>query len=368
MNEYTMTTALDLGDKYSVWVTLNAVGEKIDSGRVRTTKKGLRDLLSNQERRRVIIEAGSHSPWVRETVAELGHEVIVADPRRLPLVSENTRKNDRNDAELLARLGRLDLELLAPVQHRGKQAQADLAVLQARDGLVRTRTQLVNQVRGLIKLTGERAPSASPEAFVKKVRPMLGDALRPALEGLLETIDAVNEQIKQYNERIELLCKKRYSETDLLREIAGVGPITALAFILILEDPHRFSSSRDVGPFLGLTPKQDQSGESNPSLHISKAGNAYMRRLLVQAAQYILGPFGPDCDLRRRGLRLAGAVDAKGKHNKRLKKRAVIATARKLSVLLHYLWRHGVVYDPLYQQNQRSAKRLKHDQQKEQVA
>lgn len=357
MNEYSMTTGLDLGDKYSVWVTVDAAGEKIGSGKVRTNKESLCKMLEGQAKRLVVLEAGAHSPWVSETVASLGHEVVVADPRRLPLISQSDRKNDRNDAEWLARLGRADVKLLAPVTHRGGQAQMDLAVLKARDGLVKARTQIVNQVRSLIKLTGERAPKSSPEAFADKVRPLVPAGLRAAVTGLLDVLDELNEQIARYDEQIEWLGKKRYPATDLIREIKGVGPITSLAFVLVLEDPKRFAKSREVGPYLGLTRREDASGESDPSLGITKAGNGYLRRLLVQSAQYILGHHGPDCDLRRWGLKLAGPVDAKGKHNKRQKKRAVVATARKLAVLLHHLWVNGVVYDPFYQEKQQPARK-----------
>lgn len=362
MSNYSMSTGIDLGDKFSVWVTLNALGEKVDSGKFRTDKEGLRKLLDGKERRLVVCEAGPHSPWVSEAVAGWGHEVLVADPRRLPIISQNDRKNDRNDAELLARLGRADAQLLCPVVHRGKQAQADLAVLQARDGLVRARTQLVNQVRSLIKLCGERAPSSSTASFEKKVRDMLPAELKPAVEGLLSIIEQLTAQIKEYDKRIEMMCSKSYPETELLRAVAGVGPITSLAFVLTIETPKRFPHSRQVGAYLGLTPRQDQSGGTERALGITKAGNKFLRKLLVQAAQYALGPFGPDCDLRRYGMKLAGPVDAKGKHNKRLKRRAVIAVARKLSVLLHYLWAHGVVYDPLYKDEQRKKQPPKPEQ------
>jgi len=128
----------------------------------------------------------------------------------------------------------------------------------------------------------------------------------------------------------------------LLKQVKGVGTQIALTYLLTIEDPHRFAKSRDVGCFLGLRPGRRDSGESQPQMHISKEGDPYLRTMLVQGAHYILGPFGADSDLRRWGLKLA----ARG--GKNAKKRAVVAVARKLAVLLHRLWVTGEVYEPLH--------------------
>ena len=128
----------------------------------------------------------------------------------------------------------------------------------------------------------------------------------------------------------------------LLKQVKGVGTLIALTFLLTLEDPHRFGKSRDVGGYLGLQPGRRNSGKSEPQLHISKEGDPYLRTLLVQGAQHILGPFGVDCDLRRWGLKLAERGGKSGK------KRAIVATARKLAVLLHHLWVSAEVYEPLH--------------------
>jgi len=175
-------------------------------------------------------------------------------------------------------------------------------------------------------------------------------AIRNALEPVVQIIGYLSTQIKEFDKQIELLCAKQYPETELLRGIKGVGPLTALAFILPLEDPSRFDKSRQVGCFLGLTPRRDQSGETDKQLRITKAGNPYLRRLLVGSAQYILGPFGEDCNLRKFGLRLA----ARG--GKNAKRRAVVAVARKLAVLMHRLWQHGLIYEPFYKPQRRLAK------------
>lgn len=169
------------------------------------------------------------------------------------------------------------------------------------------------------------------------------DELRHALDPILEVITSMNEQIARLDKRIEHLCNERYPVTQLLRQIKGVGPVVALSFVLTIDDPKRFRSARDIGAYLGLVPRKKSSGMSDPQMHITKAGDSNMRRLLVNAANYILGHFGPDCDLRRFGERMAGAAGNKG-----AKKRARVAVARKLAVLLHHLWRTGLVYDPLY--------------------
>jgi transposase len=267
--------------------------------------------------------------------------VIVANPRRVRLIAENDSKSDGFDAELLARLGRVDPQLLHPIVHRGEQAQRDLVLLRARDGFVRARTQLVNQVRGFAKSLGTRLPRSSTEAFPRRVRCVASMDLFPGLETMLEMIERLTQEIRAMDREVERLCRELYPETKLLRQVKGVGPITALCFVLTLEDPSRFRKSRSVGAYLGLRPRQRDSGEQRPQLRITKAGDELLRRLLVSAAHYVLGPFGPDTELRRIGLRLAETG------GQAAKKRAVVAVARRLAVLLHRLWVTGEVYQPL---------------------
>ncbi len=265
----------------------------------------------------------------------------MANARRLRLIAESASKSDRLDAETLARLGRLDPRLLAPITHRDADTQADLALIRARDALVRTRTLLVNHVRGAVKAVGGRLPACSTPSFPAKVAAHIPEALHDALAPVLETITALSRELRTYDERIDALAEARYPETALLRAVPGVGALTALCFVLTLEDPARFRSSRAVGSYLGLRPRQADSGRRTPQLRITKAGDPLLRRLLVGSAHYLLGPFGPDTDLRRWGLTLA----ARGGTN--AKKRAVVAVARKLAVLLHRLWLTGAVYEPL---------------------
>lgn len=261
-----------------------------------------------------------------------GHQAIVANPRRVRLIAANDSKSDTVDAELLARLGRIDPSLLKPIVHRGEQAQRDRILIQARDGFVKARTQLVNQARGFAKSLGTKLPSCSTPTFTKKVRVAVGEDLFPGLSTILTMIDQLTEQIRGMDREIERLCREQYPETERLREVPGVGALTALCFVLTIEDPGRFAKSRSVGAYLGLRPRQRDSGEFRPQLRITKAGDRLLRRLLVTSAHYVLGPFGPDTDLRRWGLRLAE------RGGKAAKKRAVVAVARRLAVLLHRLW------------------------------
>jgi transposase len=308
---------------------------------VPTTSEGIGELLARRPRCRVVMEAGGHSPWVSRLVRKLGHEPVVANPRKLRLITENDSKSDQLDARTLARLGHAGLGLLHVVHHRSARAQQDLGVVRARDALVRCRTLTINHVRSEVKALGRRLPGCSTDAFAKKAQEHLPQELRAALEPLLATIATLTERIREYEARIEELCERGYPATALLRQVAGVGPITALTYVLTIDNPRRFARSRQVGAFLGLRPRRDQSGGSDPQLRITKAGDKTLRRLLVGSAHYILGPFGPDTALRRCGLALAS------RGGKNAKKRALVAVARKLAVLLHRLWVTGEQYEPL---------------------
>ena len=336
-----LTIGLDLGDRSSRYCLLDEQGEVIEEGSLPTTRKGLDRVFGSAGRCRLAMEVGTHSPWVSRYLARLGYEVIVANARRVRLISESSRKDDKLDAKTLARLARIDPELLSPIRHRGVQAQADLMMIRARAVLVQTRTALINAARGLTKSYGERLPSCATYQMGKDQAELLSPAIRAALEPLLAEVETVTERIREYDKQLEQLCQTRYPETKLLKQVHGVGTLIALAFVLTIEDPHRFRKSRAVGCYVGLRPKRRQSGQSRPQLGISKEGDVYLRTLLVQGAHHVLGPFGKDSDLRRWGLKLA----AQG--GKNAKKRAVVAVARKLAVLLHKLWVSGETYEPL---------------------
>ena len=336
-----LTIGVDVGDRFSQICVLDGDGEVREEARIRTTPAAFGQWFRSAASALVVLEAGIHSPWISRLITESGHETIVANPRRLRLIYQNDRKSDRVDAESLARVGRLDPRLLCPVKHRGPEAQADLALLRSRDSLIRARTLLINHARGSSKAVGVRLPKCSAKSFHQKVAGRLPEVLADSLSPELETIGRLTAQIRDLDRKIEEMAETKYPEIAALRPVYGVGPVTATTYILTLEDPHRFPRSRAVGCYVGLRPRQADSGDQQPQLHITKAGDEALRSLLVCAAQYILGPHGPDSDLRRWGLKLAE------RGGKAAKKRAVVAVARKLAVLLHRLWETGEIYEPL---------------------
>lgn len=333
---------LDVGDRWTYVCVLDGEsGEVVDQGRVRTTPEAVRRRFEGP-RIRIALEVGPQSPWMSRLLEELEHEVLVANAREVALVYASRRKGDRVDAESLARLARLDPRLLRSISHRSEQAQADRAVLKARDLLVRSRSGLVAHVRGTVKAMGGTLPRCSVECFAARSSDQLPESLRPALEPLLGQIEVLSETIRAYDRQLEQLAEQRYGDSALLRQVDGVGLVTSLAYVLQIEDPRRFRRSRTVGAYFGLVPQRAQSGDRDPQLRISKRGDPFVRRLLIQCARHILGPFGKDSELRRYGLRIAQ------RGGKNAKKRAAVAVARKLAVLLHRLWLHAEVYEPLY--------------------
>lgn len=334
-----LTIGLDLGDRQSATCEVDGLGHEVNRTVIASTRAGVRRYLEGRPRCRVVLEAGTHSPWVSREVKTLGHEVVVANPSLVYGRRRRKKRNDRSDAEFLARQGRADVKLLHPIEHRGAQAQQHLAVIRARDQLVRARTKLINHVRGAVKSVGGRIQRCSSEAFARRARSEVPEELRLALEPLLEVIEDLTIRIRTQDRQIEGIAKT-YPELGHLKQPTGVGTLTALTFLLLVEDPRRFARSRDVGAYFGLVPRLDDSSDSTPQLRITKAGDQLGRQLLVSAAHYILGPFGPECDLRRHGERIA----VRGGRNAR--KRAVVAVARKLAVLLHHLWVNEAKYDP----------------------
>jgi transposase len=336
-----LTVGVDLGDQWSNYCILGLGGETLREGQFRTRRQEVGEFFQGLAISRVVIEVGTHSAWAREVIAGLGHEVLVANAQRMEGRKRRRRKNDRIDAAKLARLGRVDPKSLYPIQHRSTEVREDLLVIRVRDSLVESRTKLISTVRGMVKTMGARVQGCSSVSFSGKAADQIPAEVRETLEPLLRLIQTLSEEIKSYEKRIEKLGSEKYMDTKLLRQVNGVGPVTSLAYVLTLETPQRFKRSRDVGPYLGLVPQQEDSGDSQPQLGISKAGDKMLRKLLVGSAHYILGPFGPDTDLRRFGMKLCQ------RGGKNAKKRASVAVARKLAVLLHRLWSSGEVYEPL---------------------
>jgi transposase len=335
-----LTVGLDLGDRSTHYCILDESGEVVSEGAVPTTKTGLESMFGKMAASRVALEVGTHSPWISRYLAEFGHEVIVANAHKVKLITQSVRKNDRIDARQLARLARVDPQLLSPIRHRGEQVQVDLAMIRARAEMMEARTQLINSARGLVKPMGERLANCDADQVGLKLAEGLKEESRRVVEPLLKMVEAISTQIGEYDKQIAKIAE-RYPEEKLLQQVYGVGRLIALTYVLTLENAERFAHSRDVGPYLGLTRKQRDSGDSEPELGISKTGDGLLRSLLVQGAHCILRKGAPDSDLREWGL-------GKAKGGKRAKKRAVVAVARKLAVLLHHLWVTGEVYDPRY--------------------
>jgi transposase len=329
---------MDLGDKYSRLCLLDQDGAIVEESRVSTSSSALTRKFQRMEPHRIVIETGTHSNWVHDLLKSLGHEVVVANARKLRAISANERKCDEGDARILARLGRSDVRLLQPVDVRPAQVRADLSVFRTRDALVAARTMLVNSARGLAKSMGERLPSSSAASLHKK---QLAPSLEAALRPLTNALEGIAASIRQCDKQLQLIAVTRYPQAALLSQVNGVGPLTSLYLTLAIGDHRRFKDGRAVGAYFGIVPRRDQSGGRDPQLPISKCGDPMARKLLVQCAHYILGRFGGDSDLRRFGTRLA-TQGGKG-----AKRRAVVATARKLAVLLFALLRTGEVYEPL---------------------
>ena len=337
-----MTIGIDLGDVWSHYCTLNEDGEVVDRGRFRTTLSGVEKWFTDLPRARVAMEAGTHSIWVSEQLRELGHEVIVANVREVRAISHNNRKSDTVDAEKIARYARVDPEILHPISHRTVAQQEALTLIRARNLIVRLRTAAVNSVRGLAKPCGYRLPASSTLCFAKRCMAVLPPSLAQALGPVLEQIAAMTVKIQQYDRTIKRLTETEYPETQALIQVYGVGQLTALTYVLTLGSKERFRRSRDVGCYLGLRPRRSQSGDRDPQLGITKAGNVYLRTLLVECANHVLGPRGRDSTLRQWGLHLASR-GGKQSHN-----RAIVAVARKLAVLLHRIWVTQEPYVPFY--------------------
>jgi transposase len=321
---------IDLGDrKHHVCVT-DKKGAILREFAITNDRPALTKLAEKYPNAAVALEVGTHSPWISRFLMANGLHVTVANARKLRAIYQNDRKCDRFDAQMLAKLLRADPELLSPVQHGSEQAQKDLVALKIRDSLVRQRTSIVATVRGVLKSMGLRIPSCGSEAFHVRAaafltkHPDLAVAVQPALR----SIESLTEQIRAFDKQIEHSARAHHPQAIKLQQIPSIGPITSMAFVLSIEDPKRFKDPRDVGAYLGLVPRRDQSGGTDKQLPISKAGNKYLRQLLVQCAQYLLGHFGPDCALRQQGLRLAE------KGGRAAKKKAIIATARKLAVMM----------------------------------
>jgi transposase len=334
---------IDLGDKKSRVCILDERGEIVLQEWVVTGPEAFFKRFRGETKMDIAMEVGAHSRWASDLLARCGHEVVVADARQLGLITKSNAKSDKRDARTLAQLLRADRRLLSPIEHRAEKLQMDLTVIRMQDNVIETRTRLVTSVRGVVKATGARLPGGETSSFPQRVADLIPEPLRPALAPVLEVIDGLNEAIYEYDCLLEHWARTRYEESSRLTQVKGVGTLTALTFMLTVGDKERFPRTRDIGPFLGLRPRLGQSSDKDPELRITKAGDGLLRKTLVECAQYIVGPFGADSDLRRWGIKMIAA----GNGSKRARQRAVVGVARRLAVLLMSLWKSGQSYEPL---------------------
>src|SRR5258706_5600119 len=262
LQEQKLTIGLDLGDRWSFYCVLDEAGKIILEQKVATTPEAMKETFAKIPRSLIALETGTHSPWVSRLLTELGHQVIVAHAQKVELITKSNRKDDRHDARTLARLARIDPELLGPVRHRSAKAQIHLTVIRARAELVSARTALVNAARGLTKSYGERLPKCGTEQVSRELAAKLSAELRDVLEPLLKEIESLNERIKEYDARMAKIARESYPQIALLKQVKGVGTQIALTYVLTLDDPHRFRRSRDAGCFLALCTGRRDSGQS----------------------------------------------------------------------------------------------------------
>jgi transposase len=321
--------AIDLHDEYSQICVMNDSREVLAEAKVPTTRAALSDFFSQRASARVVFEAGPHSLWVSELLTELTHEPMVCHPRRVRLIAESRNKNDRVDAELLARLSLSDLELIKPIQQRSRDTLGERSIVRTRAALVQTQKQLRTMLRGLVKPFGVRLPRAKKKALLEAADTELPPMVRKSVDALLATLATVGEQIRELDKEVERLADQ-HAAAARLQTIPGVGPLVAITFIYAIEDPARFAA-KDVGPYTGLTPSNRSSaGKKLSPKDRARPGDPYLRSLLVQSAWTLLNSRSQS-DLAQWGRGLLDRIGSK---------KAPIAVARKLATLMHHVWLH----------------------------
>jgi transposase len=333
---------MDMGDKSHKAVVIGNDGREVERVDAANTREGVAAFLGGHPGATLAMETGTHCRWVGALASGLGLRVLVANARKTEVIWKSSRKNDWRDAELLAKVARTDPSLLHPVKLRGAGDQRLMRIAKSRDALVRCRTAIVNQVRGFCKAEGARLRKCSTERFATLKKELPAEVADVACH-LFDTLAHLNEKIRAYDGILrETMLRLRREDAEAVMQIQGVGPVTAAVFLAAVGGADGFGKPRDAGAYLGLVPRQGQSGGRDPQLRISKEGDAMARRALVTSANHILGRFGKDSDLRRLGLRIAE------RGGKNAKKRAKVAVARKLAVTMLALLRSKEEYRPLW--------------------
>lgn len=327
--------AIDLHDEYSQLCVMSPSREKLTEARVPTTRVALADFFAQRQRSRVIYEAGPHALWVGELLKELGHEPIACHPRRVRLIAEGRNKNDRMDAEILARLSLSDLELIRPIHQRSRSTLDQRSVIRARAAVVDAQKRLRTMLRGLVKPFGLRVHRGKKRALAELSTAALPPLVRVSVDSVLQILTATAEQIAILDKHVEQICEQNVATTRL-QTIPGVGPLVAAAFVHAIEDPKRFASN-DIGPYIGLTPSNRSSaGKKLAPKEKGRPGDPYLRSLLLQAAWTLMNSRS-ESDLARWGRGLVERIGPK---------KAAFALARKLATLMHHLWLREEDFQP----------------------
>ena len=348
--EYYTTIGIDVSDRTSkVCMVTKAGGERrvVEEKTVKTTKAGFREYFADKDKSvPVAFETGTHCRWMRDLIRdELGFRVYVANPAKLPTIARSNTKNDRNDARELARLLLADPEMLHPVELRGEEYQAMIRYAKARDAAMGVRTKLTNMFRGFAKAMGERIEECAPEKFADLNRSAWPEELRGVVRPMLKLLKEANAAIRRYERMIRSLSRRDgfKDKVERVKEVYGVGEIIAPVFVAVIGgDVSKFDKARDIGPVLGFTPKQDQSGTVDRQLHATKAGDKLMRRLLIEGANVVMKESSRDTDLKLRGLRI------RMRGGKIAKAKSKVAVARGLAVTMTaLLMKPDMKYVPL---------------------
>ena len=349
-NTFPRTIGMDLGRSKSNFCIYGDDRERAEEGELRSTREVVAAFFDRQPPSRVVMEACGPCRWIAEEAVQAGHEVVVANPREFRVILTSHKKSDRNDARVLGEFGQFKPELLHPVKLRGTKCQAARTLLSSRGQVIAMRTELICVVRSAIADLGvEIGPTGASKNFHKYLEGKIPSVLSAALEPLLSVLESIDDAVNTFDRSIDHVSKEHFTETALLRQVHGVGPIIALTFVVTIEDAGRFKRSRDVGAFAGLVPRSRASCDATPELSITKRGDAALRKALVNAATYIVGPRGEECDLQRWGRKL------QDRGGQRSKAKARIAVARKLAVILHRLMLTGEVYNPNHNQEKAAA-------------
>ena len=358
--EYYTAIGIDVSDKTSkICVMAKIAGERriVEETTVATTKEAFSEYLATKDRKAAVtFETGAHCRWMAQLIRSMGFKVNVANPAKLRALTHSNSKNDRNDARELARYTLADVEMLHPVFLRPETHQQMIRLLEARLALVTTRTKLINEMRGFAKSMGFRIPKKDAAYFHLIDRtgwPRDLEAVCWPLMGVLKTIHmkiaAIEKQMRELADTPEFAA-----DVESVRQVVGVGFLCSVAYVAVLGGNYaRFAKARDVGPYLGLVPRQDQSGDIDKQLPITKAGSTLLRALLTEAAQVALRDGIRMTDLKLKGLRIAE------RGGKNARKRAVTATVRGLAVTMMALLKHPErEYMPLSDANQKVVEQM----------